>query len=168
MRSERRGDDFVHDFLKEWLVRNSTYVRLVGIVLFVALLVACGNMTGGAASAVSVTDAWLHTPTTDRTGAAYMVIQNTGSTADKLLSVATDICRVAELHETHDMGGMMQMSPLASIEVPPGGKVELKPGGMHVMLIDLTRELKPGEKVTLKLKFEKAGEVIATADVREQ
>jgi copper(I)-binding protein len=168
MRSEERGDAFVHDFIKEWLVRNRTNVRLVGIVLFVALLVACGNATGGAASAVSVTDAWVQSPATDRTGAAYMVIQNRGSTADKLLSASTDICRVAELHETHEMGGMMQMSPLASIEVPAGGKAELKPGGMHVMLIDLTRELKTGEKVTLKLKFEKAGEVTVTADVREQ
>ena len=62
----------------------------------------------------------------------------------------------------------MQMSPLASIDVPAGGKAELKPGGVHVMLIDLARELKSGEKVTLKLKFEKAGEVTVTADVREQ
>ena len=63
---------------------------------------------------------------------------------------------------------MMQMSPVPNIPVPANGRVELKPGRLHLMLINLTRQLKPGDKVQLALNFEKAGKIPVTAEVREQ
>ena len=66
------------------------------------------------------------------------------------------------------MYGMMQMSPVPNIPVPANGKAELKPGGLHMMLIGLNRELKAGDKVQLTLNFEKAGKVPVTAEVKEQ
>jgi copper(I)-binding protein len=63
--------------------------------------------------------------------------------------------------------GMMGMRPIARLEIPAGGSVELKPGGYHVMLIDLNQELKAGDKIEITLKFEKAGEIKVTAEVRE-
>ena len=62
---------------------------------------------------------------------------------------------------------MMGMRKIDSLEIPAGGTVELKPGGYHIMLIDLNRELVAGEKVDITLKFEKAGDVKVTAEVRE-
>ncbi len=62
---------------------------------------------------------------------------------------------------------MMGMQPIARLEIPAGGTVELKPGSYHIMLIDLTQELKVGDKIEITLKFEKAGEVKVTAEVRE-
>ena len=61
---------------------------------------------------------------------------------------------------------MMQMSPVPNIPVPANGKVELKPGGFHLMLIGLTRPLKIGDKVQLTLNFEKAGKIPVTAEVQ--
>jgi len=59
------------------------------------------------------------------------------------------------------------MAPVTAIAVPAGGEATLAPGGLHIMLIDLTRELTPGDEVTLTLTFEKAGDITVTAVVRE-
>jgi copper(I)-binding protein len=142
---------------------------VTGVVLLAALaLAACGG-SGGTTGGITVSDAWARTsPMMERAGAAYMVLQNNGAAEDKLLSVESDVAQTIELHETKEMNGMMQMSPVPNIPVPAGGKTELKPGGLHVMLIGLNRELKAGDKVQLTLNFEKAGKVPVTAEVKEQ
>lgn len=63
--------------------------------------------------------------------------------------------------------GMMQMRPVERIEVPAGQTVELKPGGLHIMLLDVKRTLEPGETIEVTLEFEKAGTQSVTAEVRE-
>ncbi len=64
--------------------------------------------------------------------------------------------------------GMMGMRPIARLEIPAGGKIELKPGSYHIMLIELTKELKVGDRVEITLVFEKAGDVKVSAEVRAQ
>ena len=64
-------------------------------------------------------------------------------------------------------GGMMTMQPVESIAVPAGETVELKPGGYHVMLLEVKKVLAVGDTIDVTLTFEKAGEVKATAEVRE-
>ena len=64
-------------------------------------------------------------------------------------------------------GGMMTMQPVESIPVPAGETVELKPGGYHVMLLDVKKVLAVGDTIDVTLTFEKAGEVTTTAEVRE-
>jgi copper(I)-binding protein len=142
---------------------------MVGVVMLAALaLAACGG-SGGTTGGITVSDAWARTsPMMERAGAAYMVLQNSGAAEDKLLSVESDVAKTIELHETKEMNGMMQMSPVPNILVAASGKTELKPGGLHVMLIGLTRELKVGDKVQLTLNFEKAGKIPVTAEVRDQ
>lgn len=66
-----------------------------------------------------------------------------------------------------DMGGMMTMREVPSIEVPADGSVELKPGGLHIMLLDVKKTLAVGDTIEVTLTFENAGEVTVTAEVRE-
>ena len=140
----------------------------VAMVLAALALAACGG-PGGTTGGITVSDAWARTsPMMERAGAAYMVLQNGGAAEDKLLSVESDVAKTIELHETKELSGMMQMSPVPNIPVAAGGKTELKPGGLHVMLIGLNRELKAGDKVQLTLNFEKAGKVPVTAEISEQ
>jgi len=101
-------------------------------------------------------------------GAMYMTIRNTGSAADKLLKAQSDVAKSVELHTVVNDGGVMKMTPVEAIEVPAGGETALKPGGFHVMLIGLTRDLKPGDKVAFKLQFANAGTVDVQAEVRQQ
>jgi len=99
-------------------------------------------------------------------GAIYVTVANTGAQADSLLSASSDAAQTVELHETKNDAGVMKMRPVAKIDVPAGGKIEMKPGGYHVMLLGLKRDLKKGDKVPVTLKFERGGEVSAEATVR--
>jgi len=112
---------------------------------------------------IEVKEAWVReVPPTSSMSAAYMVIENKGDEGDKLIGASTNIAKVVELHETKDG----KMRRVKAIEVPAGKSVELKPGGYHIMLINLTKKPKEGEKVELTLKFEKSGEVKVVADVK--
>ncbi len=144
-------------------------LAIIDVVLMLAgVLAACGGTGGATGSSITVSDAWVRNPPiADQPSAAYLVIQNNGA-ADKLLSATSDIAQTIELHESMESEGMMQMSPVPNIPIPANGKVELKPGGLHMMLINLTRSLKTGDKVQLTLNFEKAGKIPVTAEVKEQ
>jgi copper(I)-binding protein len=99
------------------------------------------------------------TPAGAKVAGAFMTIQNTGTTADRLVSAASPVAGVVELHEMTMEGNVMKMRAVPGIEVPAGGKAELKPGGYHVMLMDLKGPLVEGKDIPLTLRFEKAGSV---------
>jgi copper(I)-binding protein len=98
--------------------------------------------------------------------AGYMLIKNTGSVDDSLIGVQADFTGITMLHESSvDGNGVASMNMLTAINVPAGQTVELKPGGMHIMLVGLKQELKVGDKVTLKLQFQHAGAISVQAQV---
>ena len=99
-------------------------------------------------------------------GAVYVFIENRGTEADTLLGATSDAATTVELHETRQEGGVMRMRPLPKVDVPAGGRIEMKPGGQHIMLLGLTRDLHPGDKVTIRLRFEKSSEQTVEAEVR--
>lgn len=100
------------------------------------------------------------TPAGAKVAGGYLSIQNTGSTADRLTGGSSEIAGRIEVHEMGVKGGVMTMRPLeAGLEIKPGEKVELKPGGFHIMFLDLKRQLQQGERVKGTLTFEKAGTV---------
>ncbi len=99
-------------------------------------------------------------------GAVYVTISNHGSEADALLSASTDVATTVELHETVKQDGKMVMRPLPRFDVPAGGKLEMKPGSYHIMLLGLKQDLKPGETVNVGLSFEKAGQMSVEAPVK--
>lgn len=99
-------------------------------------------------------------------GGIFMTLTNTGTVDDRLVTAASPAAARVELH-THEMeNGIMRMHPVeGGIAVPAGGTVELKPGGLHVMLIGLTGPLAEGGRVPLTLGFAQAGEVPVEAEV---
>ena len=101
------------------------------------------------------------TPGGAAVGGGYLVVTNSGAVADRLVSVAApDVSGRVEIHEMATTNGVMTMRALpAGLPIPPGGKIELKPGGFHVMFMDLKRPLAAGESVPGVLTFEKAGAV---------
>ena len=100
------------------------------------------------------------------TSAAYMVIRNAGTEPDTLLTIRSDAAEVAELHISETQNGVTMMSAVENVPVPARDKVELKPGGLHIMLIKLKQELTAGEKITLTLVFEKSGEIQIEAEIK--
>jgi copper(I)-binding protein len=99
-------------------------------------------------------------------GAVYVTLRNTGPDPDALVGAASDTAETVELHETIRDGDVMRMRPVVKMEVPAGGTLVMKPGGLHVMLINLKRDLTPGERVHVTLSFERGAPVSLEAPVR--
>jgi hypothetical protein len=106
-----------------------------------------------AAEPIAVTGAWARaTAGGQKVGAAYMELAAPAGTA--LVAAETPVSARVELHTMSMEGGVMKMRPVEKIEVPAAGKVSLKPGGLHLMLIDLKQPLKEGSRVPITLTFQ--------------
>jgi periplasmic copper chaperone A len=93
-------------------------------------------------------------------GGGYLAIENTGGEADRLVSVTSAASPDVQIHEMKMEGDVMKMRKLPDgLEIPAGGKVELKPGGYHLMFMEVKTPFKQGDVLKVALKFEKAGEV---------
>jgi periplasmic copper chaperone A len=112
---------------------------------------AMGEMSGGGAN---------------MTG-AFMLIENKGGAADKLISADTAVAGVVEIHETKIENDVASMSPVEGIEIPANGSVQLKPGSFHIMLMQLNQDLVAGETLSLTLKFESGKELKVKAIIQE-
>lgn len=160
-----------------------------------ALVAACSASASPSAGGISVTGAWIRNSTAV-TGAlaGYVVITNNGTDADTLLSASSPIAKTVQLHETvaagtapaasgmgsgmptgsssaaatPGMGQMMTMVEVSKVDIPAGGTVEFKPGGYHIMFMDLASTPAAGTTVPLTLVFAKAGSITVQAEVRAQ
>ena len=130
-----------------------------------ALLMPPGAL---AQSTVTVSGVWVRETVPGRNvTAAYAVVENPGSTDLQITGAAAEVAGRVEMHEMTRSGDMMRMAPVKAITVPAKGKVELKPGGLHIMLFDLKRPLKEGETVELTLTTDKGATVKAQAPVKK-
>lgn len=98
-------------------------------------------------------------------GGGYLVIRNNGATGDRLLGATTPASARVEIHEMAMEKNVMRMREVKGIDVPAKGAIEFKPGGYHLMFMELKAPLKQGEKVPVTLRFEKAGEIKADFSV---
>ena len=116
------------------------------------------------AAAVTATDAWVRgtVPAQKSTG-AFVTLRSTDDA--RLVGVATAIAKSAEIHESGMSGGTMRMRAVDSVALPAGRRIELKPGGYHVMLLGIAKPLGAGDKVPLTLTIEGPGGRRSTVEV---
>ncbi|MFW2543873.1 copper chaperone PCu(A)C [Primorskyibacter sp. 2E107] len=120
------------------------------------------SLSTAAYADIIVTDAYARTSMPGaKTGAAFMVIENTGEMPDQLIDVRSDIAVKVELHTHQDQGGgvMKMVHVEEGFAIPAGGSHALARGGDHVMFMGLSAPMVQGETVPVTLVFEKAGEV---------
>jgi len=118
-------------------------------LLFAALAMAAGI----AQASVTATDAWVRgTVPAQQTTGVFVTLQS--SEESRLVAVTTPAARSAEIHASEQKQGVMHMHALDAIALPAGQRVELKPGGFHIMLVGLTRALGAGDTVPLTFTFE--------------
>jgi periplasmic copper chaperone A len=99
--------------------------------------------------------------------AAYMTIRNRSEESDRLVSASSPAAGAVELHQTVEEDGMTRMRRVDGIDIQADDTVRLEPGGLHVMLIDVSRRSVRGDSVELRLRFERAGEIEIRAEVRD-
>ena len=102
---------------------------------------------------------------TSRPGAAYFTVRNLGDEADRLTGLSSPVSAMPMLHETTLSEGVSRMAHVEAAEIPAGGELTLEPGGMHVMLMELTTPLKEGATFPLPLTFEAGGEITVEVPV---
>jgi hypothetical protein len=124
--------------------------RTMNRILVAALVWAAA---GSALAQVNVSSAWARStvPGQGGTGAFMTLVSRDGG---KLIGAASPVAGVVELHEMAMDNNVMKMRAIPSLDLPAGREVQLKPGGYHVMLLDLKRPLKVGEKVQIELRLE--------------
>lgn len=118
-----------------------------------ATTLAVLSFSAAAQTSVQITDPWVRAtvPQQKATGA---FMQITAPKAMRLLEVRSPVAGVAEIHEMSMADNMMRMRQVKEIALPAGKAVELKPGGYHVMLLDLKGQVKAGDKIPLTLVVE--------------
>lgn len=115
------------------------------------LVVGCGQEHTG--DPIVVRDAWIREPPPRSPAAGYLVIENRGGESVELVAVATEVAEQAEIHVMEYKDDRMTMRQVAELRVPAGEEVALKPGGAHLMLMELRRPLRDGDEVELVLGF---------------
>jgi len=131
-------------------------------VLSVALLLWMPTL---AAAEVTVESAWLRVPAADSAG-AYLVLNNDGDTDVTITSIETDVAAKAECYSIIFLEGTVLKQKMAAPVVPAHGKLKLSPGGNHLLLQGLNRELNAGDTVLLKLNTSDGKSIKAQAKVR--
>jgi copper(I)-binding protein len=117
------------------------------LALVAALVAICAH------AQTTVKDPWVRGTVVNQK-ATGMFAQITSAAGGKLVAASSPVAGVVEVHEMTMDGNVMKMRPVPALDLPAGKSVELKPGGYHVMLMDLKKELKEGETVPVTLVVE--------------
>lgn len=146
--------------------------RVVAVLLMVGVLEAASataakaNVDVATALKPVLSHAWIsEAPPVARNNAAFVTVKN-GARQDVLLRVETPAAEAAEFHQMSMAGGIMRMQYLPRITLAPNAVLTFAPGSRHIMLINMKRPLKLGDRVPLTLKFRKAGTITVMAEVR--
>jgi len=125
-------------------------------ILALALLLAAT----AAQAQVEIDKAWARaTAPGAPVAGGYMTIRNKGAIPDRLIGASSSAAAKVELHVHIKEGEVVKMRQAQAYDIPANGSFELKPGGAHLMFVQIARPFKEGDKIPVKLRFEKAGEV---------
>jgi hypothetical protein len=135
---------------------------LFALVLGAFLLSACSP------GDIEAHDSWARAAMAGENSAIYITLHNHSDQGDELVSASSDVAEAVELHLSQ-MGpnGEMQMIPQSSIPLGAGEEVEFKPGGLHIMLIGLKRDLAIGDQFEVALHFKNHADIVLTVEVKE-
>jgi protein SCO1/2 len=117
---------------------------------------------------LKIENAWVRAVPAGMTSGVFLTITNHGAQPDVLIAAQSPVAHMVEVHQTKMENDVMKMSPVDRIAIPAGQTVELKPGGYHIMLMNINKTLTAGDRVPLTLKFERAGEIKLEAIVMAQ
>lgn len=123
-------------------------MRMIAVILM-SLLAATAR------AQVEVSGAWVRPTVEGQMGTgAFMTLRSREPL--RLVGASSAVAGVVEVHEMALHNNVMRMRAIEALPLPAGQAVELKPGGHHVMLMDLKRTLRNGEQVAIELQFETA------------
>lgn len=154
--------------------------RLVFVLITILLLVSgCTSPTPDSVESkrttervqgtgrIVIRDAWMRPALHNSNGAIYFVIFNGAEKYDEILRVSTPAAEAAEIHVSRMGGDVMSMHHVAFVPLATAEEVTFAPGGLHVMLVGLKRDVKTGDEITVTLHFKNHDAVTIAVPVRE-
>jgi len=144
--------------------RRTIIAALIPIVIFAGF----SAPSQADSQEILVDDVWARASIgMSRPGAVYLTIRNTGGKVVTLVGIETQIADRAEVHRTAtDANGVSSMAYVGDLSIAPGREVELKPGGLHIMLMGLKEPMLEGSRVKLELIFDDGGRIPVAVSVR--
>jgi periplasmic copper chaperone A len=136
------------------MITLKSIARRAGLMPAIALF--CLNIQAQSAADVKIEGAWIRTAVEGQSGTGGFM-KLTAPSNMKLIAVASPVAKIGEIHEMKMEGAIMKMAEVkGGLELPAGKAVELKPGGFHIMLLDLKQSLKADAQAPLTLTFSNA------------
>lgn len=134
------------------------YYYLLTLFLLSCTLTSCRSDSGQKTSPskdgiLTVHNAWARPAKQGMTSGAYLSIANGADQPDTLIDITTEAASMAEIHESYQQNGVSGMRPAGKLAIGPKSTLELMPGGYHIMLMQLDRELALGDTIELTLYF---------------
>jgi len=118
-------------------------------------------------SSLEIENAWVRAlPPFQRTTAAYLTVVNRGDEAVAVVGASCELAEKVEIHTTREVDGLMRMEQLQGLALAPGERLELAPGGTHLMLLGLAYMPVPGDEVPICLTLASGENACTTAEVR--
>lgn len=127
-----------------------------------SLLSGCGAEKG-----MEVHEAWMRPVAKGENGAVYFVIHNHAREADELTGVSSDSAVAAEIHESKMNGDVMEMHQLESVPLEAFAEVKFGPGKLHLMLVDMKKDLNVGDETEITLHFKNFEDINVRVPVRD-
>lgn len=130
-------------------------------------LTLSGSLLAAGSDSIQTSDPYVRAvPPGMANSAAFMQLKNNDKNGHALVAAESPAAKMVELHTHVHEGGMMMMRKIDKIDLPAGQPVALQPGGLHVMLMGLVKELKPGDQVELTLIYEDGSKSKLSAPVK--
>ena len=140
-----------------------TFTTLFALAIIFLLASACAAPTD-----LSIEEPWARPGFQGDNSAVYLVINNTTDQGDGLIGASSYVANVTEIHLSKmDAEGTMSMERQDLVGIPAGETVNLEPGGLHVMLMNLVNDLNVGDRFELILEFQRAGDVVVEVEVKQ-
>lgn len=142
-------------------------LNAMGGILMLAISSALPVFADPAADEVLVANPYARAvPPVIENSAMFMNLKNTGTTDHAIVSASSEAAKVVELHTHVNDGGVMRMRKVDQIDIKAGDSTVLEPGGLHVMLLGLTRPLAAGTTVQVSLVFSDGSNKVVVAPVK--
>jgi copper(I)-binding protein len=139
--------------------------RILNVIFVLAFFISACTAEEG----ITVHNAWMRPTAQGDNGAIYFVIHNQSAQADELIGASSNVTDSVEIHESSMAAGtdIMQMNQVFSVPLERRSEVVFEPGGYHVMLVNVGRDLQVGETVEMSLHFKNHADVPVNVSVAE-
>jgi len=146
----------------------SKYLFRISFISLLIMSLSCNLVLANASHNITIEQAYVRAvPPGQANSAAFMKFINSTDKKYTIVNAHCDVAEVVELHTHTHADGMMKMRRIDQINIPANGFTVLQPGGLHIMLIKLHKDLKIGQKIVITLDFADGSTKQITAPVQK-